>query len=463
MPTTRRLMPTAIRDEGGFALILVLGFTAVLGALIAVGTTIGVRTLQSSAAHVNFENALAVAETGVDGTLAQISEAYNSTPSVDYTSPSACAITAPSATFTDDDTERAWARDALSALPDSCLTTLPGGQYVAIRPTNRNAVYSMSWVPHRDIAKAKRRLIKAEYLFAPYKPTNAVLTQGGLDFSGSVAITSVSSTPSDVHSNSTIGGYNSSTSIAGSMSASGTLSGSCPSSVTGGCTAGAPIQALPNISARRYYDSQRAAYASNWYDLCPDGAMRAPAPAAGALPCTGSPLSTTNGWEFAVIGGVPTWTLPRTAGGPYNGIYYVYQGDAVIGSNGNSSTTWQISVLAEAEQGVTNPATCDKRGGNVTWRLFNLTPWLSGLQLLAEGNLTGDANASAGSGLFLAGDKVDLQTSSSTITGAVIAANSCAAAGGNTIQGVTINYDDTMETPLSDIIRTSLWLDYPAG
>lgn len=462
MSPMRRLDPRTTRDEGGFALVLVLGFTAVLGALVALGTTIGIRTLKSSAAHSNFESALAVAETGVDGTLAEISEAYNSTPSVDFTSPSACAITAPTTTFADAETERAWARDALSALPDSCLTTVPGGQYASIRPTNRNAVYSMSWVPSRESAGNKRRLIKAEYLFAPYKPTNAVLTEGALDFSGSVAITSVSSTPSDVHANSTISGYNGSTNIAGSMSASGALSGSCPSSITGGCTAGAPVQALPNISARRYYDSQRAAYASHWFDLCPDGVMRGPA-AVGALPCTGSTMSTTNGWEFAVTGGVPTWTLPRTAGGPFNGIYYVYQGDAVVGSNGNSSTTWQISVLAEAERGVTNAATCDKRGGNVEWKLFNLTPWLSGLQMLAEANLTGNANATAGSGLFLAGDKVDLNTSSSTITGAVIAANDCAAAGENTIQGVTINYDDTMETPLSDIIRTSLWLDYPAG
>ncbi len=157
------------------------------------------------------------------------------------------------------------------------------------------------------------------------------------------------------------------------------------------------------------------------------------------------------------------WTLPRTAGGPFNGVYYVYQGDAVIGDNGNSSTTWQISVLAEAETGVVNTATCGKRGGNVNWKLFNLTPWLSGLQMLADANLTGDANSTAGSGVFLAGDKVDLQTSSATITGAVVASNKCAAAGVNRVQGMTINYDDTLETPLSDVIRTSLWLDYAAG
>jgi hypothetical protein len=177
-------------------------------------------------------------------------------------------------------------------------------------------------------------------------------------------------------------------------------------------------------------------------------------------------LPTTNGWEFTAGSGTTpdTWTLPRTAGGPYNGVYYVYQGNAQIGSNGNSSDTWQISVLAEAQTtGITNAATCNKLGGDVAWKLFNMTPYLSGLQLLADANLTGDANASAGSGLFLAGDKVSLSTSSSVLTGAVVASNKCAAQGPNAIQGVAIHYDDTLESPLSDIIRTSLWLDYAAG
>lgn len=450
-------------DDSGFAMILVIGFTGVLAALITVGTAIGIRTLQSSSAHVNFENALAVAEMGVDGTLAQISDAFNAPVPSDFVTSGPCAITAPGP-FSDDETERRWARDALTALPDGCLEDTPNGngEYVAVRPTNVRAVYSMSWVPDRLTPGAKKRLIKAEYLFAPYKPTNAVLTQSQLNFAGSVAVTTISTTPSDVHSNATITGFNGSTSIAGSLSASGNLAEACTAAITGGCTEDAPLQGLPNISARRYYDTQRATYASSWFDLCPDGVMRGPSPT-GAEPCQGSALPTTNGWMFSTVGGVPTWTLPRTAGGPFNGIYYVFRGNAEIGDSGNSSNTWQISVLAEAETGLVNATTCGKRGGNINWKLFNLTPWLSGLQMLADANLTGDANANAGSGLFMAGDKVDLQTSSSTITGAVIAANKCAAAGQNQIQGVTVRYDDTLESPLSDVIRTSLWLDYAAG
>ena len=64
----------------------------------------------------------------------------------------------------------------------------------------------------------------------------------------------------------------------------------------------------------------------------------------------------------------------KTAGGPYPGTYYVFQGDAQIGSNGNSSER-QITVLAEAKAGgVANAATCNKLGGNIDWKLFTLSP-----------------------------------------------------------------------------------------
>lgn len=458
MTLLRRLLARR-RDDAGTALVLVLGVAALVGGLVAIGTTVGVRTLQSASSHARFEGALAVAEAGVDTTLAAVSSGYNSSPSVDWSTPAACGGTAP-ASFASTETERRWARDTLTALPAGCLVSVAGGQYAAVRPAGRQTVYSMGWVPSRGARGAESRLLKAEYLFSPFKPTRAVLTQGAIDLSGSVAVTALGTTPSDVHSNTDITGANGSTSIAGSMTATGSTGGSCPSGVTGGCQSGAPLQQVPVISARALY-GQSAAYTSQWHDLCPDGSMRSP----GATPCTGTVLGTTNGWQFTPGSGTtaPLWTLPRTAGGPFNGIYYAYRSDAQIGDNGNSSTTWRITVLAEAEP-TGGPATsCGKRGGAIRWKLFNMQPALPGLQLLADTDLTGDANATAGPGLFLAGHKVDFATSSATMTGAVIAGNTCAAAGGNRIQGVTLRYDDTAESPLRDVVRTTLWLDWPTG
>ena len=213
------------------------------------------------------------------------------------------------------------------------------------------------------------------------------------------------------------------------------------------------------------YYKQAASNFATWFDLC-DGVMKKPDTVLPLEPCTGTPLTALNGWVYTPgsITTPATWTLPDQSGGPFNGTYYIQEADAVVGGNGNSTSTWAVTVIASAKTGGSaNAATCNKLGGNVTWKLFNLTPSLPGLQLLADANLTGRANASAGSGLFLAGHKVDINTSSSTITGAIVAGNTCAAAGPNTIQGVTVNYDDTLEAPLSDIIRTTLWLDYAAG
>ncbi len=62
------------------------------------------------------------------------------------------------------------------------------GEYVAIKPAGWNAVYAMGWSPSKAAPKATARLIKAEYLFSPYKPGNAILTSGNLSFSSSVTV-----------------------------------------------------------------------------------------------------------------------------------------------------------------------------------------------------------------------------------------------------------------------------------
>jgi hypothetical protein len=61
---------------------------------------------------------------------------------------------------------------------------------------------------------------------------------------------------------------------------------------------------------------------------------------------------------------------------------------------------------------------------------------------------------------MLAGDKIDLQTSSATVKGSLIANNTCAAAGSNEIQGMTITYDESVEAPVYSVVNTTLWLEY---
>ncbi|MCZ3390188.1 MAG: hypothetical protein LH645_13980, partial [Actinomycetia bacterium] len=115
---------------------------------------------------------------------------------------------------------------------------------------------------------------------------------------------------------------------------------------------------------------------------------------------------------------------------------------------------------ATTPSGYTNAATCDKFGGDITWKLFDIQNYLRGVIFIAQGSLYGSANSTAQSGLLLAGDKVELQTSSSTVKGSVLANNTCEDAGTNSIQGMTITYDEAVEAPVYSVVNTTLWLEY---
>lgn len=465
-------------------MVLVLGIAGVIAALVAVTMAMTVQSMKSSRQHVTFESAMSAAETGVDQTLSYINTAFNATPSANWVNPAPCNLTA-TPTFATAAAEKAWIRANLLPLAanPACLKTGGQGEYVAVHPANIQTVYSIgfspsysAWVNRRQ--DAKMRTVKAEYLFAPFKPGQAVLSSGPLDFSGSVTVNTLNpSYPADIHSNSSITNSGSgSLTINGSISSSGTNSmngSSCPAGVTGGCTQNDPPERVPATPPRTVYDRE-ARLAGLWFDLCYDGSVRTPNPTPGTDPCTGAEVSTGgvdfNGWSFTPGNAttVPVWTLKRQAGvTTYPGVYYVYGGDAVVGDTGTDATVWNITVLAEGAKGAAKPAgfseadRCDKYGGNLEWRLFTIHNYLQGLVFDAEGSITGSANTAAYAGFILAGDNVDLQTSSNTITGAVITNNTCSAAGDNKLQGVTINYDQTIEGPVSDTVRTTLWLEYP--
>lgn len=450
-------LPRRSDADSGVAMVATVGLVMVITALMVVAVVTSTAALRSSRDHVSFEQSLAAAEAGVDANLALVSEAYNA-GNPGWTNPAPCALPAPtSVDLSTAAAERAWAQSRLSALPASCTVSTPQGRYVAGRAPTRQAVYSLGLSGAAGATGTRTRLLKAEYVFAPFAPGKALLANGGLDFSGSVAVSNVDpSLPAGVHTNGSITGYNNSLTVSGSVTATGSLAGSCPSGVAGGCTAGAPVEAIPNTNTRVVWANE-ATVEPKWTDLCPAGVAKKPNPGDSA-PCQGTSVSP-GPWEYDTVGGIPTWSYPRS-GSNVPGVYYVYQGNAVVGGNGNSNDVRQITVLAEPAPTGGSAGTCGKLGGDITWKLFTLQPYLSGLALHAGGSLYGSANADAGPGLFLAADRIDLQTSSSTVIGAIVAKNECAAAGGNTVQGVTIKYDRTIEAPVNDIIRTTLWLEY---
>jgi hypothetical protein len=458
--------------EAGFALILVIGMTLVLLGMMIVGVTVTINSLRSSRTHSKFESALAVAEAGVDKTLAvlQVDSSYN---------PCGCSFT-PSE-LASAANEQAAAKSKLLAYANS-LGTLPKtnqGEYVAIRPFGAQKVYAMSWVPSRSSVGAKTRFLKAEYLFSPYKPGNALAAQGNVVFDGgSVTVEQTGTTcpnaaAAPVHSNGSITGNANSNCITGDVTASGGYSMS--GTVGSGSGGGMPLETIPTIDPRAIYTNADVNAdpnnTGNWYDLCPDGTVKSKA---AATPCTGSTLadsSTTTispgfrGWTYSKTANLVTWNM-GVADSQYSGIYYVYQGDAwVNGGTTGQNLPWNATVLAEPQVNGApgSSATCNKLGGNINWHNTDVNSFLTGTVLVAGADL--DIEASSNTlqrGLFAAADQVYMDASSATtVTGAVIASDICPdAAHPNDLQGVTLNFDTNFEAPVKSIVRTTQWLEY---
>ncbi len=337
MTTLRRsvtLTRLAKQDEG-IGLILVIGISAMMAILLAIITATAIRSLHSSSEHVNFEQSLAAAESGVDVELSKIQSARNQVPSVSYESPVSCRPATPAASvFATEATEKAWARAALEALPATCTQTNAQGEYVAFKVPGRQAVYSMGWSPTRTAANAESRLLKVEYIFAPYRPGKALLTGGNIDFSGSTTVNAIAGLPADVHTNANVTGINDSLNVSGGITAVGTVN-ACGGGVAGGCLTSQAPERVPVANPRAVY-TDYALTTGQWYDLCDTGVVKLPS-ASG--PCTGTQVSASpyRSWYWTAGNATTpgTWTLQNT-GTSYPGVYYVYGANAELGANGNS-------------------------------------------------------------------------------------------------------------------------------
>lgn len=462
-------------DESGIGMIVVLGLASVLMIVVALSITVAVNSLGSARRHVQYEASLSTAEAGIDQTLALIQQA-NDVGQV-YTSAAQCSArwTWPSGSVPAATAERAWVESVINTMPDSCVVRSGQGEYVAFRALDSignpmPVVYSRGWAPSRQAAEHGDRTVRAEYLFSPYKPTQAILTEGDLDFSGSVEVNLAAdsiATSADVHSNANVLAGNNSLVVNGNLSASGSndKAGTCPNNkITGTCDAQAPPVAVPVVSARALYRGLASTTKSAWFDLCPDGTVRSPDPA-GSQPCAGTVLSTAGtfrGWTLANAGTLDAvWRFAPVSGTDYPGAYYVYQANAELGGANKKATPAPISVVVEAKQNgdPNNALTCGKSGGNLTWKLSAISNYLPGVIFLADGTIYGEANDLIGRGVVAAGDRVDWATSSSTIIGSVLTSGNCPAAGGNVLQGVKVSYDSSTEFPLSTLVRTTQWLE----
>lgn len=498
-----RFLATGRRDEGA-ALITVIGILGVVSILVGVAGTITINALRSSTNRVTYEAALSAAENGVDFALARLQKAFDdynadypipTTPSAQIPAP-ACNDTAipDPAPFASFEAERAWAKAQLAALlaaHPECVQQGGEGEFLVFKPQTplvgglypkSGKVYAMGWVPAHDDPNAKQRLLKAEYIFMPYRPTHAVLSSGDLAIAASTTVTAaagVDPLEASVHSNGSLTGTG-----GGNPTVTGVVTSTGPSTITsnkftapqnvsaGGAVVQQATQRIPTVNARSLYFralSDHPEYDSIWYDLCNDGSAR---PRSSAGPCTSGTVlntgtTTFRGWSWT--SSTKTWVASRNT---QDGIYFVDKGDVDVGT-GNAVIN-NISVIASAE----NADNCSgKKYGNITWDHYELSrPAYQNLWLYADSDLVTRSNFTAGSGIttppvvsgmFVAGDQMKMETSSQGAVGSVLVANQCPTQGNpnlittSEIKNPAIYYDPNADAPFTSIINTTLWLEYP--
>jgi len=456
MSNWRRLRQHA---DGGYAMVLVLGIGLVLTAIAVLAAGKGVAAVKGSATHASFGQNLDVAEAGIDQIGARVQATNGSYVYCPTSTTVSCTLPTQVRTrgFATKADERQWAAATLRQLAagnPSLLVSTRGGQYLAIKPAGLNTIYSMSWVP--SYAKATRqRLLKSEYVFSTFRSSAALLANGDVsccasydfDLTGDMAPSSTI----PIHTNGN---------LTGSVSAkSGVLQATASGTCSSPCLGGKPNIQVPSIDPRVFYNSQAWRYATNWYDLCPDGSARRPNLALNATPCTGVVLSASvaNGQPFR--GWTRSGNTWSNSGGDYPGVYYVYRGNVdQTSAQGSNVTTWggAMTIITEA----TANRSCPKVDGYQSYKALD---WLSGGYIPGVMVVSGwywnqDTSSHLMSGAVLAQGYVEQHTSSAAgLSGQIIAENLCGET--NKLQGSVLAYNGGGDLPLGQLVRTTLELE----
>ena len=435
--------------ESGFGIVMVLGLGALVIGMGALAHFIFNSAINTSDRHVAYEQALHLAEQGIDQTMARLAE----DPAYDT---DATFGTVPATVVTAAD-ERAWVEQQGAAAPASALQSAPGGEVVAIKPSNRTTIYAMSWVPSRSAAE-RTRVLKQEYeagtgTFVDF----AIMTEGSLTVSGNPTI---SGSAGSVHANGNIS-ISGSPVISGNLTTAGTLSGS--PTVGGTASGGMPRKTVPTVDPRAVWQTwaRSATYAGSWYDLCPDGTVQLPT---GAAPCAGTVVADADASEFRgfKLSG-DSWDVSGNSG-VYHGVYYAYRKNLKVSGNpGTASDPWRTTLIAEGEVTGTSGSCAQRSSGDIEFSgNANLGSFLGDLLLVAGRDLKVSGNPShTYTGLLSAMEQVELNGNPSVV-GAVLSSTACHTSGSpvsqNSISGnISMSHDGSLEIPLGGGFRVTLW------
>jgi hypothetical protein len=463
------------------ALIMVVGTASVLAIITSVIAVQSISNLRQAGTERAFERSLHVADAGVDHMLFRIRQQKQASQT-DLTT----GEVLPASPFASVQAERQWVLDkaaAASAVPGRLVTTREG-DWIAMRPVGAPLIYSVGYVPSYAAATApsdasgKIRVLRAEYDFAPFSPSTAILTDDDLQIGGNVI---VDGSGPNAHANGDVTVIGGSVEVGGFVSSSGGFTGSPNVGDPANTGGGRPRMEVPDIDPR-------ANYAMSEYDLCPDGTVRTgpsydagpepvppePVPPATWVPCSGSILADNTdfrNWEKqgddASQGA--QWTYRGNGPGQYDGVYYIYLGSAGIpGSPGSDLDPWEVTIFAEASGSGPDEPDCPHTGGDIDisggpTMVFNDKG--EGLGFVAGRDLEISGTPGSGfnfTGVHAAHEQFDVR-GNARMEGAVLGNDSCDTAGSpvgeSAVSGsVRITFDGA-SVPLGSNIRTTLWLE----
>lgn len=442
-----------LAEEQGIAMVLVVGMSAILFGMAAIVMTRSFSDYNQVVNDRRFEQAIQVADSGVDHTL------YKVGANLAYTTGEILPDFAG-----DKAAEEAW---VLSNVVGNPLVTTPEGQWATIRPSNAEVIYSVGYIP-TQANPFKVRIIRAAYDYAPFVPSVAILTDGDLKIQGNASITGAGGS---VHANGNVS-MQGSPNISGYVSASGTYSPGGTVGDPANSGGGKPPREVPMINPRENYVMSE-------YDLCPNGDVRTgPSYSAGGgffpntsgVPCGGALLGDGDGQGYrgwkATVGSPALWKYNDKDG--YDGVYYIYQGSADISGNpGSPAQPWKVTIMAEAISSGSEPGHCPHLGGDILVtgggdmkRHDTAQP----LHLIAGRDLKMHGNpGTSWEGVYAAHEQFDI-SGNTDLNGIVIANDYCDSSGSPVSQATVnltgsahLNYDGGLEVPLGRRIRTTHW------
>lgn len=442
--------------EDGMGLMLVLGIGALIMALGATALLIFSSASTGSTRQVQRENAVHVAEHGVDRTLSFVQKSANH----DWSNRT---IGDPTIDTTDE--VDAWASAQLAAASATEVVKTPDGEWFAIRPSERNVIYTRSWVPSKANPKWSRTL-KVEYLLSAINPAQALLVDGDLQLGGASGVGGIGG---HVHANGTIE-FSGSASVTGTVGATGAINVTGSPTAGGGLVPGTSAVKVDSLNPRDYWRANHALSELAWYDLCGNGEIRLPN---GATPCTGTlapgfVLGTDYlHWSFNSVSKLWSYNSDDPS---VEGVFYAHQANIkVTGSPGNPTNPWNATLLAETEPSPAEPGCAGTRayGDISTQGSPSIRAYHGDVVFMAGRDLdVGGTVGNSYEGAFGAVEQIKF-TGNPTFTGAVLVADFCDTPGSpisqNYVSGtMTITYEKDLEIPTGTVIRTVLWQEIQA-